>query len=121
MKFLIDECLPRRIVAVITQKGHDALWVRESPLVGLPDDHILRYAKQHGYLVVTRDLDFGNLLDYPPSMHCGVIVLRLPSERRAEQIAACVSVFLDDVNMSSLKNALTIVEETRYRIRQLRK
>ncbi len=71
-------------------------------------------------IIVTRDLGLGNLLDYPLGTHCGIVVVRVPSHYIASQINAVLTAFLKEVDVERVREALTIVEPGRYRIRQSR-
>jgi predicted nuclease of predicted toxin-antitoxin system len=57
--------------------------------------------------VVTRDLDFGGVLQYPN--HPGAIILRLPSEYTAKEINDILREFLSSVEEQILKEAIIIV------------
>jgi predicted nuclease of predicted toxin-antitoxin system len=100
--------------------GQDALHVQD---VGLRDanDDIFAYAQAEGRIIVSRDLDWSNLLDYPLGSHCGIVVLRVPPTFKAKQINAVLRAFLEDVEITQVERALTIVEPGRYRIRSLEK
>ena len=81
--------------------------------------------------MVTRDLDFGGVLQYPN--HPGAIILRLPSESEssgsnysqaaseytAREINDILREFLGSVEEQILKEAIIIVEIGRYRRRSL--
>jgi len=62
MKILVDMNLPPRIAELLNDKGMDAVhWYG----IGAPsasDSELLSYAHQHGYIVLTCDLDFTALL-----------------------------------------------------------
>ena len=119
-KFLIDENLPRSSAKLFQQMGHDALHVKGAGLEGALDDEIFAYAQAQQRIIVTRDLGLGNLLDYPLGTHCGIVVVRVPSHYIASQINAVLTAFLKEVDVERVREALTIVEPGRYRIRQSR-
>jgi predicted nuclease of predicted toxin-antitoxin system len=63
MKFLIDMNLSPRWVPFLASQGFEAVhWSNIGP-ASSPDSKILEYADDHGYIVVTHDLDFGMLLE----------------------------------------------------------
>ena len=76
LDFLVDENTPRSAVAILREPGHRARHVEDVGLRGAPDKVIFARAQSEGWLVVTRDLGFGNLLDYPLGTHAGIVVLR---------------------------------------------
>jgi predicted nuclease of predicted toxin-antitoxin system len=74
MKILADENIPRPIVEVLRDQGHDILWARmDCP--GLEDRTLLECAEADGRLVLTLDKDFWQLAVQRrhPLKRCGVI------------------------------------------------
>ena len=65
--------------------------------------------------LITSDLDFSNILTYPPASYPGIIVLRLASQAHVTVEAATRRV-LDMLPQEPLTGALWIVEERRIRI-----
>ena len=62
MKFLIDMNLPPEWVNVFEQHGWHAIHWQEVGDPRASDKSIMAWARQNGYVVFTRDLDFGTLL-----------------------------------------------------------
>ncbi|MGY6214021.1 DUF5615 family PIN-like protein [Methylolobus aquaticus] len=59
MRFLVDAQLPRRLCDWLRQEGHDAVHTLDLDLGNrTPDAEIMRFADQHGRIVVTKDDDF---------------------------------------------------------------
>lgn len=117
-KFILDENLPNSTVEVFTRQGLDASHVRLKGLFALTDKKLIELAKREGRVLVTRDLEFGNLINYPLKSHRGIIVLRLPETYTVRQINKTLEEFLRDVTVSELERALVIVEPKRYRVRK---
>jgi Domain of unknown function (DUF5615) len=44
VKFLVDECLPARLIEVLSTHGHDAVHVSERGLNGKPDTEVMALA-----------------------------------------------------------------------------
>ena len=80
---------------------------------------VATYAKKHKAILITKDLEFGNLLVYPKGSHFGLVVLRVPSSFKIEQIAAALLPVLKLLPSESLNDSITIIEPGRYRIRKL--
>lgn len=117
LDFLVDESVPVSAGAVLGDAGHSVRHVIDVGLRGAPDEAIFAQAQEEGSIIVTRDLGFGNLLDYPLGTHAGIIVLRLPSTYTARQIRDTLRTFIASVEPDVLRNALAIVEPGRYRMR----
>jgi hypothetical protein len=80
MLLLVDENVPRIIIAELRHRGHDVLSAKES-LRGDDDETILARAQVEMRIVITQDKDFGELafrIGLPAS--CGVILFRLNGE-----------------------------------------
>jgi predicted nuclease of predicted toxin-antitoxin system len=118
LDFLVDESVPLSAGAALREEGHNARHVVDVGLRGAPDKAIFARAQEEGWIIVTRDLDFGNLLDYPLGTHAGIIVLRLPSTFTALQIRDTLHAFIAGVEPDVLRNALAVVEPGRFRIRR---
>ena len=62
MKFLADMGISPRTVDRLREWGYDAVHLHELGLDRLPDVDILDKARQENWIVLTHDLDFGELL-----------------------------------------------------------
>ena len=117
MRFILDANIPYSAKKIF-RKSDSALHVRDIGLANAADDDILKRAVATGAILVTRDLDFANIVVYPPETHRGVIALRLPPHFTALQIVRVLKQFLARVDRKVLPAALTIVEEGQYRVRR---
>src|SRR5208282_141592 len=71
MRFLIDANMPRSIIALVTNLGHEVEFVRDVGLAAAPDHEIAARAQATGAALLTRDLDFADVRRYPPSLYPG--------------------------------------------------
>lgn len=62
MKFVIDMNLSPRWVTVLNSQGWDAVHWSTIGTVDAVDSEIMSWAKEHGAIVFTHDLDFGAIL-----------------------------------------------------------
>jgi predicted nuclease of predicted toxin-antitoxin system len=116
--FLLDENMPLSVVSTLEEQGYRARHVAGMGLGGAPDETIFDRAQAEGWIIVSRDLGFGSLLDYPLGTHAGIVVVRVPYTFTAAQVCSVVSTFLSTVAPETLREALAIVEPGRYRIRR---
>ncbi len=79
MRFLLDQSADARLVAWLTERGHDAVRIGRDHPPGLPDEEVLAIAKREGRILITDDRDFGELVFRHRQPHAGVIYLRLAS------------------------------------------
>lgn len=88
MKFLLDESAEYRIAAFLRELGHDVTAIAHDYPASLTDHAVLVIAADEGRIVITNDLDFGDLVFRGERPHRGVILFRLPSGNTAEKIKA---------------------------------
>jgi len=81
------------------------------------DDEVAAVCRQEGRVIVTQDLDFSNILTFPPQDYAGIIVLRLHDQSRPS-VVAVVSRLIPLFAMESLLGCLWIVDEIGMRIRK---
>ncbi|MFZ2937925.1 MAG: DUF5615 family PIN-like protein [Candidatus Omnitrophota bacterium] len=83
MKLILDADIPRSFLFRLKNQGHDVIDVRNLSKTSLRDEEIFQIARKEQRILITRDLDFSNILHYPPKISYGIIVLRtylLPQE-----------------------------------------
>ncbi len=66
-------------------------------------------------MLVTLDLDFSNVLRFPPQRYAGIVVLRVPHPIELEAIRQRVQVLLRASESENLSGRLWIVERDRIR------
>jgi predicted nuclease of predicted toxin-antitoxin system len=115
MRFKIDENLPDALVALLAGQGHDACTARQQTLNGRPDADLAAACRSERRTIVTLDLDFSDIMAFPPEEYSGIIVLRLRSQSRPHVVAVFESV-LPLLATEPLDGHLWIVEEHRVRV-----
>jgi len=116
MKFKTDENLPVEFAEALREAGHDAVSVYDQRLTGRPDVDIAGVCRTEERALVTLDTDFANVQRYPPSEHCGIIVMRLAYQDKP-YVLGVVPVIVRLLASESIEQRLWIVEESRVRIR----
>ncbi len=117
MNVKLDENLPNSLVKIFAQHGHHAATVAEEGLAGTKDEPLFEQVKTEGRLFVTLDLDFSDIRAFPPNTHPGIIVIR-PSSKGAQALRLIVRRLLQQIELETLRYALTIVDEIRVRSRR---
>lgn len=98
--------------------GFDAVHVRDRSMQRSADTEIVDTAKKEDRIILTCDLDFGDIISASGEAYPSAIILRLENEtpdninRRLKQVLAESSGIL-------IKGAIISVEETRHRVRSL--
>jgi predicted nuclease of predicted toxin-antitoxin system len=83
MRFLADESCDFRVIRALRAAGHDVVAVAEVA-AGAEDGAIIEMAMNQGRIFVTEDRDFGQLVYAAARRGQGVILLRFPSNARAD-------------------------------------
>jgi len=114
VKFKVDENLPAAFAAELRGAGHEADTVRDEGLEGATDDVVLATCDREVRVLVTEDLDFANVVAYPPERHQGIVVLRT-RQQGLGALPAFRRLVLPNLG-ASLAGRLWIVEDDRVRV-----
>lgn len=117
LRILVDEDMPRPTSQMLVSLGVDAVDARDAGLKGSSDANLFRYAQREKRIILTRDKEFANILRYPSSQHCGIILVRVPFNFTRDQILDLVKLLFARVEQNRLQNSLTILEVNNCRIR----
>lgn len=118
MKFKLDENLGTRTQNIIHAAGHDVQTVREELLSGTSDDDLFQVCRDESRCLVTLDLDFANVLRFPPENNEGIIVFRLPRNPKLSDLELLSRQFLNSLDQMSVSGKLWIVEIGRIRVHE---
>jgi predicted nuclease of predicted toxin-antitoxin system len=118
MRFLADAGISPATVQFLIHLGHEAMHVRTIGMQQALDLDVVERARVDSSIVLTFDLDFGDVLALGVLDKPSVIIFRLADERPAsvnQRLATILAERSDDLNAG----ALILVEDTRYRVRKL--
>jgi predicted nuclease of predicted toxin-antitoxin system len=76
MRLLIDMNLTPRWVLFLANAGHEAVHWSSVGAKSAPDREICGYARQHGFTILTNDLDFPQILAHTRQAAPSVVLLR---------------------------------------------
>ena len=116
-RFKLDENLPRDANALLQKAGHDVHTVLDEQLGGNPDPRVFDASQGEARILVTFDLDFSDILVYPPASHAGIWVLR-PHTQSVENTLALLKSALVVPETEPTRGRLWIIEPERVRIRE---
>jgi len=118
VRFLADMGVDLRVVEWLRRSGYDAVHLRELGWHRMPDGEIFEKAGGEGRVILTFDLDFGEIAAFSTGKRASVIVFRLQNARAAhviERLAATLAPAMPELE----EGAVVVVEETRHRIRRM--
>jgi predicted nuclease of predicted toxin-antitoxin system len=118
MKFLADMGISPHVVAWLRTNGHDAVHLHQLGLDRLTDKEVLQKALQEDRVLITHDLDFGELLAASGENLPSVIIFRL-KDMRAANINRYLSSILSKHSRALEQGVVCSVTERKVRLRSL--
>lgn len=116
MKFVIDMNLSPRWAEFLRQAGFEAMHWSEVGAASAPDGEVLAYARAHGLMLVTHDLDFSAILAASGGMAPSVVQIRgadlqpetlgpklIAAQRKAEEALGSGAVLSIDAKRARLR------------------
>jgi len=118
MKILVDMGLPPAWRETFLQNGIESLHWSEVGDPKAKDREIMAWAREHGFVVFTHDLDFGHLLALTHAAGPSVIQVR-SEEVLPESISETVLHALSQYGDMLATGALIVIEPSKFRARIL--
>ena len=118
MKLLVDMNLSPSWVGSLARRGFEAVHWSAVGAATAPDSEILSWAREHGFVLVTNDLDFSAILAATSGQSPSVVQFRaqdLLSETAVSAVASAVDAYSNDIE----RGALLSIDETCTRVRML--
>ena len=115
MKIKLDENLGPDIARIFANGGHDICLVREQGLGGKSDSVLIEVCRAEERCLVTLDLDFSHILNFPPSRYAGIAVLRLPEPISRRDLQETARTLLEALGRRDIDRKLWIVSKGRVR------
>ncbi|MDP2278394.1 MAG: DUF5615 family PIN-like protein [Nitrospirota bacterium] len=118
MKFLADMGISISTVNLLVQLGYSAVHVKEIGMKQALDTEIIAKAKNEDRIILTCDLDFGDILAASGDKYPSVIIFRLENETPTNVNKRLTQIFHES-SISLREGAIIIAEEARHRVRLL--
>jgi predicted nuclease of predicted toxin-antitoxin system len=118
MRFLADMGVSQRVVEWLHAKGHDAVHLRDEGLQRMPNGEIFQKAAREQRIVLTFDLDFGEILAASAGQIVSVVLFRLRNTR-ADFVIQRLDDVLNQASPGLSQGAIVVVEDGRHRVRKL--
>ncbi len=118
MRFLADMGISQQVVDWLRVNGHEAVHLRDEGLQRLPNGEIFQKAAREQRIVLTFDLDFGEILAGSGGKTVSAVLFRLRNTRTVFVIQRLDEVLkLSSADLS--RGAIVVVEDGRHRVRGL--
>jgi len=118
MRLLLDMNLPLTMAERLRYEGHDAAHIREIGLGSLPDHEIFARAADERRIIVTLDLDFGEIAGLAGATGATVVMLRLRFARQ-DYLRQRLQAAIVEAAEALEAGATVVVEDARIRIRRM--
>ncbi|RZN44116.1 MAG: hypothetical protein EFT35_00520 [Methanophagales archaeon ANME-1-THS] len=118
MKFLVDLALSPKTVNALRDRGYEAVRVNELGMAKSKDSELVEYAAKNDLIVITADLDFGDILASTGYKKPSVIIFRL-KEPSVDHINALLLSTIPRITGSLDNGSIVVIEDHQIRIREL--
>src|SRR3989338_7628696 len=120
MRFLLDECVLGKTVKLLRNSGFAVITIQELGKASATNGTVIKTAIQEKAVIITNDLDFGNLILYPLGSHGGIIVLRprLDTGEAINDVHIVLMRLFKEVKHAEIEKSLIVVDRNKYRIRK---
>jgi predicted nuclease of predicted toxin-antitoxin system len=116
MRLKIDENLHDDVAVLLAGEGHDVHTVHSEGLRGRGDAILAQHCRVEDRVLLTLDLDFADIREFPPSSHPGMIVLRVSHQSR-RHILEIVTRMSQLLEREPIAERLWIASEAGVRVR----
>ena len=110
--------ISQRVALWLRTQGHDAAHLNDENLYHLPDNLIIEKAIAENRIILTADMDFGQLLAFNKSQQTSVIQFRV-SDCKPANIQAKLELLFEKFADQLDVDFLITVEDNRIRFRKL--
>ena len=117
LTLLLDENLPHSVATKLRTVGFDVSTVADLQAGGAGDSEVLRLAAAARRVLVTRDLDFSDILRFPLGTHCGIVVIRLPNNVGIDEIVDILRSRLATLGPDDVRGNLFVITSKLMRVR----
>ena len=118
MRFLADMGVSQGVAAWLRERGHDVVHLRDEGLQRLPNGEIFAKAVGEQRVILTFDLDFGEIVALCGGEIASVVLFRLNNTTTPFMIQR-LGVVLPQVRKALQDGAIVVVQDGRHRIRRL--
>ena len=118
MKLLIDMNLSPSWIPLLVSQGWETIHWSNIGAVDAPDTDLLSWARENGYVVLTQDMDFSQLLFAAQASGPSVVLLRMDNEfdsTSRQHVCRAIATAEDSLNAG----ALLTIKGSRVRLRHL--
>ncbi len=109
--------MPVVVADILRDSGYDAETVYSEAISGISDPELLDVCRHEHRILLTLDLDFANIVDYPTGRYPGIVIFRLSSVGPDAVLVAVRRWLLAAAESAPGPGTLWIVSNNRIRVR----
>lgn len=94
MRILLDENMPRKLLAALAAEGHEVDSVKSRQLQGIDNGALYQFAASNYDLCFTRDAEFSRRVLPKPAAHLKLVHVVIPQTRQDEFVQQFLTAFL---------------------------
>lgn len=117
MKIPADHCVYGKTVRILKEHGYEVLTLKELNKTDATDDEVLRSAVALDAVLLTNDKGFGNVFQYPPASHRGIILMKI-NLRNDISVHEILLDFLRKHEQQQLRGTLAVIDGKSCRTRR---
>ncbi len=118
MKFLADMGVSKALVRWLKEEGHDVVHCTDIGFQRATDEEIVALASKQGRVILTCDLDFGDIMASLGKSNPSIILFRLADQTPGNMRKRLAQV-LEESHAAITRGAVIVVETRRHRVRLL--
>jgi predicted nuclease of predicted toxin-antitoxin system len=116
MHIKLDEDIPAIAAEWLRDRGYEGSTVRQQGMGGWKDAPLWEAVQAEQQFLLTADKGFGDIRNYPPGTHHGVLLLR-PDEDGIWPILDLLQQVLATIELSQLEGAVAVATPRGLRVR----
>lgn len=113
----LDENLAAAHARLLRERGYEVDRVQDEGLSGCSDGRLWHQVVKEGRILITLDLDFGDIRRFPPGKHPGLILLR-PKAKGRQAVSAVLLRIVQDHRLEDFRGCLVVADPRRTRVRR---
>jgi len=116
VKFKLDEHFGNRLKKIFLDYGYDAKTVKDEELQGISDKKLFEVCHKESRCLVTLDLDFSDIIRFPPYESPGIVILRPRKQITLRDLERLIFQLFNFLKTTSIEKQLWVVEKDKIRI-----
>ena len=118
MKLLVDVCLSQELVGLLGSGGNEVVHWSSIGVSNAKDLVLLRWAAENSHVIISADLDFGDLLALSSALLPSVILVR-SDDQAPRHIAPLIAAALERFSTQLQNGCLISIDDGSARMRML--